>query len=101
MAIGFYGDSPCDYISNKEHEWESYLDYEMDYYKKDAVKRLQVIVQSNLAEEIAVSLACASHHGLKEAQDILDQAYIDDKHIFSLLDDRDSLDTLLWGEKYS
>lgn len=101
MAIGFYGDSPCDFVSKKEYEWESYLDYEMDYYKKDAIKRLQVIVPSSLAEEIAVSLAFASHNGIKEAESILHQAYIDDKHIFSLLDDRDSLDTLLWGEKYS
>jgi len=101
MAIGFYGDSPCDFVSKKEYEWDSYIDCQMDYYKKDAIKRLQVIVDSKFAEEIAVSLACASNNGLKEAESILHQAYIEDKHIFSLLEDRDSLDTILWGEKYS
>ena len=90
---------------NWAHEWaneqsESYYQVqdEMENYKKDAIKRFNLIAP-NFSEAIAATIAFGHREGLTEATNIVEYLFLNEKHIAALNDDSEKMDDLLYKER--
>lgn len=81
-------------------EWRYYIAEEMDRYRIDAIKRFHIMVQPNYAEEIAVTIAFGFAEELPEALKIVDQLFLNEKHIAALREDENEMEKILLDEKY-
>ncbi len=71
---------------------------EMENYKKDAIKRFQIIAP-NFSEAVAATIAFGHREGLTEATNIVEYLFLNEKHIAALNDDSEAMDDLLYKEK--
>jgi len=88
-----------DYYYQERYQYVNYIEKEMDKFKTDAVKRFYTLAHPSYAEEIASTIAFGYSNDLPEAMKIVDQLFLNEKHIAALTDDSELMRDLLYKER--
>ncbi|SRR5258705_9933650 len=88
-----------EYYYQERYDFMSYVNKEMDKFKKDAVKRFYILAHPNYAEEIASTIAYGYSNDLPEAMKIVDQLFLNEKHVAALNNDSELMRDLLYKER--
>jgi len=78
-----------------------FVESEMEKYKDEAIKRCYILTKPDFAEYVAATIAFGYRDGLKEAEKIVDELHLEEKHIAALNDDEGRMRELIEQDKIS